>query len=104
MNLTFMVGSNIPTAKPTATYNEFDEYKISSYTRLDIGFLYVLLNSEDEPNRTIKNLSLGLEIFNLFDNANKISYFWIEDVSNRYFAVPNYLTSRRVNLKLSIKI
>lgn len=104
MNLTFMVGSNIPTAKPTATYNEFDEYKISSYTRLDIGFLYVLLNADEDSQRTIKNLSLGLEIFNLFDNANKISYFWIEDVSNRYFAVPNYLTSRRVNLKLSIKI
>ena len=105
MNLTFMAGTNIPTAKPTATYEEFDEYRISPYTRLDIGFLYVLINSEESPEpKSIKNLALGVEIFNLFDNANKISYFWIEDVSNKYFAVPNYLTSRRLNLKLTIKI
>lgn len=107
MNLTFMVGTNIPTASPTATYTEFDDYKISSYTRLDIGFLILLLN----PDRTkrkqlqrVQNMTLGLEIFNLFDNANKISYFWIEDVSNSLYAVPNYLTSRRVNVKLSISL
>ena len=56
------------------------------------------------PIKNIKNMTLGLEIFNLFDNANKISYFWIEDVSSKYYAVPNYLTSRRLNLKLSIKL
>lgn len=106
MNMTFMAGSNIPTATPTATYEEFDDYKISKYTRLDIGFLYVFIdeNRPDEKISTIKNLSLGLELFNLFDNANKISYFWIEDVSHKYYGVPNYLTSRRLNLKLTLKI
>lgn len=105
MNLTFIAGTNLPTSNPTATYNEFDDYKISPYTRLDIGFLYNLINSEDtNEQKTIQNLALGLEIFNLFDNANKISYFWIEDVANKYFAVPNYLTSRRLNLKVTIKI
>lgn len=107
MNLTFMAGSSIPTATPTATYNEFDDYKISSYTRLDLGFLYVIYDENEPENHkksVFQNVALGLEIFNLFDNANKISYFWIEDVSNKYYAVPNYLTSRRLNLKLSIQI
>lgn len=105
MNLTFMAGTNIPTAAPNATYMQFDDYTISPYTRLDLGFLFVLIDSnlKQTPSK-IKNLALGLEIFNLFDNANKISYFWIEDVSKKYFAVPNYLTSRRLNLKLTMKI
>ena len=106
MNLTFIVGSNLPTAIPNATYKDFDAYTISPYTRLDIGFLFVVFgeNIQQQRERHIKDMSLGLEIFNLFDNANKISYFWIEDVTNKFYAVPNYLTSRRVNLKLSIKI
>ncbi|MCQ2604977.1 MAG: TonB-dependent receptor [Bacteroidales bacterium] len=107
MNLTFMAGSSIPTATPTATYNEFDDYSISSYTRLDIGFLFVVYDKLIQNKRELKHIesiNLGLEVFNLFDNANKISYFWIEDVSNKYYAVPNYLTSRRLNLKLSIKL
>ena len=105
MNMTFMAGTNIPTATPTATYEEFDDYKISSYTRLDIGFLYVFIDDKLQLSKSkIKNLALGLEIFNLFDNANKISYFWIEDVANTYYAVPNYLTSRRINLKLTMKL
>lgn len=107
MNLTFMAGSKIPTAAPNATYNEFDDYTISAYTRLDIGFLFVAYDKRLQPKRTLKgieNINIGLEIFNLFDNSNKISYFWIEDVSNKYYAVPNYLTSRRLNLKISVKI
>ncbi len=107
MNLTFMAGTKIPTATPNATYEEFDDYSISSYTRLDIGFLVVIFDPKIQakrPIKNIKNMTLGLEIFNLFDNANKISYFWIEDVSSKYYAVPNYLTSRRLNLKLSIKL
>lgn len=105
MNLTFITGTNIPTANPTASYNDFDNYKISAYTRLDIGFLYVLVSNDTSTQKKLfDDISLGVEIFNLFDNANKISYFWIEDVSNKYYAVPNYLTSRRLNLKLSIKI
>ena len=47
---------------------------------------------------------LGAEVFNLFDNPNKISYFWIEDVNNTYYGVPNYLTSRRFNIKLSVQL
>lgn len=102
-----MAGSSIPTSTPTATYNEFDDYTISSYTRLDLGFLFVVYDKTIQNKRELKNIesiNLGLEVFNLFDNANKISYFWIEDVSNKYYAVPNYLTSRRLNLKLSIKL
>jgi len=106
MNMTFMFGSKLPTAEPDASYAEFDDFKISPYTRFDMGFLYVIIGKENEDlrNKKIKGLSIGVEAFNLLDVDNKISYFWIEDIENKHYAVPNYLTSRRFNLKASIKI
>ena len=105
MNLTYLFGTDIPTATPNASYNEFDNYKISSYSRIDIGLLMVLIGRPSKPTKgLIKNLTLGAEVFNLFDYPNKISYFWIEDVNGNYNGVPNYLTSRRLNVKLSLKI
>lgn len=51
----------------------------------------------------IESLKLGVEVFNLFDFSNTISYFWVSDVKNRQYAVPNYLTARRLNVKLSLE-
>jgi hypothetical protein len=48
-------------------------------------------------------LVLSLEVFNLLGINNTISYLWVEDVSGRQYSVPNYLTSRRVNLKLTAR-
>lgn len=105
MSLTYMFGSRIPTAQPNAEYSQFDDFTISPYSRVDLGFLVVLTGRKPQPTqRIIKNMWLGAEVFNLFDNPNKISYFWIEDVNSKYYGVPNYLTSRRFNLKLSIQL
>ncbi len=105
MSLTYLFGSRIPTAQPNATYNKFDDFTISPYSRVDLGFLVILTGHKKQISKAIvKNMWLGAEVFNLFDNPNKISYFWIEDVNNTYYGVPNYLTSRRFNIKLSVQL
>lgn len=105
MSLTYMFGSRIPTAQPHVAYNQFDDYTISPYSRVDLGFLVILTGRKPQPSqRVIKNMWLGAEVFNLFDNPNKISYFWVEDVNGKFYGVPNYLTSRRLNVKLSIQL
>jgi hypothetical protein len=52
--------------------------------------------------RHLNNAWISLEIFNLFDVSNTISYTWVSDVSGRQYAVPNYLTPRQINLKLRV--
>jgi hypothetical protein len=46
---------------------------------------------------------LSLEVFNLLGTNNTVSYIWVEDVTNRQYAVPNYLTQRQLNLRTIIK-
>ncbi|MFO7868991.1 MAG: carboxypeptidase-like regulatory domain-containing protein [Bacteroidales bacterium] len=105
MNMTCILGSNIPTSAPNNKYEDFDAFSLSSYSRIDIGFLYVLLNNTNKnAHHLFKKVWIGAEIFNLMNIGNKISYFWIEDVNNNTYGVPNYLTSRRLNLKFSITI
>ncbi|MBI1184564.1 TonB-dependent receptor plug domain-containing protein [bacterium] len=79
------------------------------YRRVDIGFSKVLYNRDEKMsaskilNKT-RNISLNVEIFNLFGIRNTISYLWIKDFNNQQYAVPNYLTSRRFNLKIMVRI
>ena len=78
--------------------------RIPPYRRVDIGFSKILIDgSTKSANKFLKNfktLWLSLEVFNLLDINNTISYIWIKDISNRQYAIPNYLTGRRFNVKL----
>jgi hypothetical protein len=74
------------------------------YRRVDMGFSKMI-----STFRHIRSLWLGLEVFNLLDIKNTISYQWVRTVANQQgragqYAVPNYLTSRRLNLKLVLKL
>jgi len=79
------------------------------YRRVDIGFSKVLISSDRKrQGSVIKELVAGIEVFNLADMRNTISYTWIRTVKNSEgksleYAVPNYLTSRSLNLKLSAR-
>ncbi|HNY56691.1 MAG TPA: carboxypeptidase-like regulatory domain-containing protein [Bacteroidales bacterium] len=99
-------GTGIPTSPPD--HEQWDIwFRMPPYRRIDIGFSKVLLGA-GRANRDsfMKELVAGIEIFNLSDIRNTISYTWIRTVRNsqgetREYAVPNYLTRRSLNLKLT---
>lgn len=105
LNLLFITGI----AYGPPDLNRFkDTLRAPAYRRVDIGFSYELWYNKKKlkPNSFIRKLDgawVSLEIFNLLGISNTISYNWIEDVSGRSYAVPNYLTARRFNLKLLVK-
>ena len=104
INIAF--GTGIPTSPPG--HEQWDIwFRMPPYRRIDIGFSKVLLGA-GRANRDsfMKELVAGVEIFNLADIRNTISYTWIRTVRNsqgqtREYAVPNYLTRRSLNLKLT---
>ncbi len=92
-------GTGLPFGPPS-----FERYKdvlrTPTYRRVDIGFSRELfMNQEESRNR---NGFISLEIFNILGIRNTINHTWIEDVNGRQYAISNYLTNRRVNLKLSL--
>lgn len=79
-------------------------FRTPAYRRVDIGFAYGLITSDDHPTgllKHFKNVWLGLDVFNLLDISNVSSYYWVTDVNNIQYAVPNYLTRRQINVRLT---
>lgn len=78
--------------------------RIPAYRRVDIGFSYLLKDAKKTHKgkliKGFKNIWVSAEVFNLLQINNVISYLWVKDVTNRSYAVPNYLTSRQLNVKL----
>jgi len=106
MNLTLLYGSGLPFGPPQGERYK-DIYRMPAYKRVDIGFSKMLVGSPEAKKvnfftRNLKEAWLSLEIFNLFDLNNTISYYWVSDFQNQMHAVPNYLTGRRINLKVSV--
>ncbi|MDZ7634326.1 MAG: carboxypeptidase-like regulatory domain-containing protein [Bacteroidales bacterium] len=106
INIAF--GTGIPTSPPES--DPWDVwFRMPPYRRIDIGFSKVLIGpGRDKDHAFIEELIAGIEIYNLADIRNTISYTWIRTVRNRdgitrEFAVPNYLTSRSLNLKLTAR-
>ncbi len=101
MSLNLVYGSGFPFGVPDRNrYNDINQ--MPSYRR---GMNYVLIEEDTKERDTfwkkaIKTSWLGLEVFNLLGVNNTISYIWIQDVEGNRYAVPNYLTNRRVNIKL----
>ena len=94
---------------PPHTGREKQRFNAPAYKRVDIGMSYRLLNNEDKIYRTgvrkyIKNIWLGIDAFNLLDINNVNSYYWVSDVSNNNYAVPNYLTGRQINARILIEL
>jgi len=100
-------GSRLPYGPPDFTRYK-DTLRMKSYFRVDLGLSYDLLKKGNlHQKRFMKQCEsalISLEIFNLLGINNVLSKQWIQDVEGKYYAIPNYLTSRRFNLKLSISI
>ncbi len=90
---------------PPHTGREQQVFRMSSYKRVDIGLSYRLLNNEDRHLRssfanTFKNIWVGIDAFNALGINNVNSYYWITDITNNQYAVPNYLTGRQINARV----
>jgi hypothetical protein len=106
INIAF--GTGIPTSPPER--EQWDVwFRMPPYRRIDIGFSKVIIGTEKRgPGPVFKELIAGIEVFNLADIRNTISYTWISTVRNSEgksmeYAVPNYLTSRSLNLKITAR-
>ncbi|MBS1659425.1 MAG: TonB-dependent receptor [Bacteroidetes bacterium] len=103
--LNFLYGSNLPFNIPD-NLRYRNALTIEPYIRIDVGFSALLLDSEKSnrrshsPFRSFENIWATLEVFNLIDRNNTISYMLIKDFSNTTYALPNRLTPRLLNLKL----
>lgn len=80
-------------------------FRTPPYKRVDLGLSYGLLTEDRKGNAMpwIKSAWLGIDCFNLFDISNVGNYYWVSDVNNLQYAVPNYLTRRLLNVKLSLE-
>ncbi len=77
---------------------ERNSFRAPAYKRADIGMSYRLLDNENRSKKVpFKNIWLGIDCLNLLGINNVNSYYWITDVTNQQYAVPNYLTGRMIN-------
>ncbi len=108
VHLNLVIGTGLPFGPPDhARYK--DVLKVPPYRRLDIGFSALLLNGAKRAVKKPKsfggkfdNIWASFEVFNILGIKNTLSYRWIKDTENNQWAIPNYLTSRRFNVKLQI--
>ena len=77
---------------------EHQQFRAPAYKRADIGMSYCALKN----TKGIKGIWLGIDCLNLFGISNVNSYYWVTDVTNTQWAVPNYLTTRQINTKITI--
>ncbi len=104
-SLKAILSDGLPTTAPRKTRAD-GHFRQPAYKRADIGLSYMLVGSEHRPTSGLlshfKSIWLGLDVFNLLDISNVSSYYWITDVNNIQYAVPNYLTRRQINARLSL--
>jgi len=107
MHLNLIYGTGLPFGPPSRERYK-DTLRMPDYRRVDIGFSYQLLKEERTKKETglfrhIKSGWISLEVLNLLAVNNTVSYTWIKDVTNRQYAIPNYLTNRQLNLKIQFR-
>jgi hypothetical protein len=104
MNLTLFYGTGLPFGAPNVPLNQ-QTLRMPPYRRVDIGLSKQIIGenttfSRKNPFRVFRSMWISLEVFNLLQISNTVSYLWVTDINNQQYAVPNYLTPRQFNLKL----
>ena len=105
MHLNLIFGTGLPFGPPNSERYK-QTLRMPPYRRVDIGFSKQLISEithfkKKNPLRHIRTAWISLEVFNLLQISNTVSYLWVTDVNNQMYAVPNYLTPRLINLKLN---
>lgn len=105
MNLSIIFGTRTPTTHPYQNDRSIETYHLPPYFRADWGNTIQLTRFESirrsAIGRIFDDLSIGIEVFNLFDYHNVVSFIWVADYTNIYYPVPNYLTARQINIKIN---
>ena len=103
MSLKLAYADGLPFSAPHQELSN-NSFRAPAYKRADIGMSYRLFDNQDGSRRSIfRNVWLGVDCLNLFGISNVNSYYWITDISGQQYAVPNYLTGRQINAKLSVE-
>ncbi|NNC93948.1 MAG: hypothetical protein HKN92_00190 [Chitinophagales bacterium] len=108
VHLNLLFGTGLPFGPPDNERYR-DQLRIPSYRRLDVGFSALLYSKERRIEKKgasssfLKSVWATAEIYNLLGISNTVSYLWIKDFRNTSYAVPNFLTSRRVNVRVIAK-
>lgn len=107
LNLVYNTG--LPGGSPSYADPYDYQLRLNDYRRADVGFSYVFKDASIQSTRAwlkpFKELSLGLEIFNMFNNQNAITNTWVRDVYTKsQYAIPNYMTTRTFNVKLNVRL
>jgi len=107
VHLTMFYGTGMPFGPPNSPRYQ-QTARIPDYFRTDIGFTAILKDAKTKTSgkslfKNFKAILLTAEIFNLMNKNNTVSYVWVTDIENKQYAVPNYLTGIRLNVKLTFK-
>ena len=108
MYLNLVYNTGVPGGSPSYASPYSYQNRLPDYKRADVGMSYVIINSNKKGikkwQKRFRELSLGIEIFNMFNVQNSITNTWVRDVySKRQYSIPNYLTPRIFNLRLGIR-
>lgn len=108
MYLNLVYNTGLPGGAPSYADPYQYQNRLPDYRRADVGFSYVIVEEKEEFNKgwrkPFKYLSIGFEIYNVFDNQNSITNTWVRDAySKRQYAIPNYLTPRVFNVRTSMR-
>lgn len=104
MSLKLAFADGLPFGPPHRDLSQ-QQFRAPAYKRADIGMSYRLFDREksEKKKSVFKNIWLGIDCLNLFGINNVNSYYWITDVTSQQYAVPNYLTGRQINAKVSVE-
>jgi hypothetical protein len=106
MNLNLSIGTGLPFGLKDNNQIYRNTYRFRPYHRVDIGFAYQLygagkpVKNAKHPLRFTENAWISLELFNMMNTKNEASRTWIKTVFKQQYAIPNFLTSRRLNLRM----
>ncbi|MFS4492384.1 carboxypeptidase-like regulatory domain-containing protein [Maribacter sp. 2308TA10-17] len=109
MYLNLVYNTGVPGGSPSYADPYIFQNRLRDYKRADLGISYIFADEEQRYRKNhwlhkLKALSVGFEVFNLFNNQNSITNTWVRDAdSKQQFAVPNFLTSRVLNIKLNAR-
>lgn len=111
MHLNATVGTGLPFGIPDNNIEYRNTYRFNAYHRVDVGFSFLLYDrntmKNKKPNhflRFTRSSWLSLEVFNLLKVSNTASNTWIKTIYNSEYAIPNYLTSRRLNIRFRLDL